>query len=36
MDGTVVRVSLIRKLSAKELMFLKCVGENSRESLGLQ
>ena len=32
-----VRVELQRKLSAKELMLLKCdVGEDSWESLGLQ
>ena len=32
-----VRVPLERKLSAEELMLLKCgVGEDSRESLGLQ
>ena len=32
-----VRVGLRRKLSAEELLLLNCgVGENSRESLGLQ
>ena len=31
-----VRVGLWRKLSAKELMLLNCVGEDSWESLGLQ
>ena len=32
-----VKVELLRKLSAEELMLLKCgVGEDSCESLGLQ
>ena len=31
-----VRVRLLRKLSTEELMLLKCVGEDSSESLGLQ
>ena len=32
-----VRVGLLRKLSAEELMLLNCgVGEDSQESLGLQ